>query len=673
MFTNANLKFKLLFPITISLIGSALVFIFMSWRTSVITTEGQIKTIIANKISDIHHNFDREARESLHAAALIAGMETVKKAYSHYYRTNDIDSSVSILQSEFLKIQKSAEQITNMPIRIHFHLPPARSFFRSWTNERGEDLSGFRTTVLEISKTHKPVMGIEVGRGGFVIRGIAPIFSDDMNYLGDVEVFFDISRVMKFSKSGENEDFAVYLDNTSSSATLDLSKNGAEGAAVNIGKFALVSKTSEKFQTNLLNETMLANVNDSVVTYQKGDFKFAVFPVYDYDKKMVGVGIYQLNVGTIRKNTFVNAAIMTVISIILLLIAIVLINVTASTIIKQVHSVERSIVALGSGDLTQRCDIHSNDEIGKMALSICKTIDALKSMLTDSLSNANQLYAFTKRQSELSSGISSSTTKMSDESKLIVSSAELASSNLNGVASAAEEMNGSVSTVVVAVEEMSSTVNEITKSCQKESEIAQKANVMAKTTNEMMKHLGASASEIGKVLDVIKSIAARTNLLSLNASIEAASAGEMGKGFAVVASEVKDLAKQTTQAIDGISHLIDEMRSNTHNSIHAIEEITHIIDEVNTISSVIVSAIEEQSATILEISKNASGVSYATNNVSKNVLESATGLATINKKISGFDQAFGDIIEKIRQVEKNTGDLGAMADKLKKSVNKFKL
>src|SRR6185295_7574515 len=106
--------------------------------------------------------------------------------------------------------------------------------------------------------------------------------------------------------------------------------------------------------------------------------------------------------------------------------------------------------------------------------------------------------------------------------------------------------------------------------------IARDAVQVAKAANTTMAKLGSSSSEVGEIVKVITSIAEQTNLLALNATIEAARAGEAGKGFAVVASEVKDLAQETAKATEEISSRIQTIQTDTSAAVEAIARIAEV-------------------------------------------------------------------------------------------------
>lgn len=199
------------------------------------------------------------------------------------------------------------------------------------------------------------------------------------------------------------------------------------------------------------------------------------------------------------------------------------------------------------------------------------------------------------------------------------------------MSAASEETNTQASTVASASEELQASIKEIAQQVSTNNDIAQKAQTEATQTNEMISGLSQSATSIGEVINMIKDIAEQTNLLALNATIEAARAGEAGKGFAVVASEVKELATQTAKATEEIAQQVEEIQGATGTSVAAIGSINSIIDEMAQISAAIAAAIEEQSSATQEVVENITGVSDAskeTGSIVTGVTEAAGTLST---------------------------------------------
>lgn len=218
--------------------------------------------------------------------------------------------------------------------------------------------------------------------------------------------------------------------------------------------------------------------------------------------------------------------------------------------------------------------------------------------------------------------------------------------------------SNNVSTVASATEELQASSHEIADRIHKTNDIAGQAVIRAQETSHTMNSLSETASEIGKVVDIVKRISDQTKMLALNATIEAARAGDAGKGFAVVANEVKNLATQTEKAILDINSQITAIQGATSEAVTAIEGIGGAIDEVSQLSSDISSSVEQQTAAIAEISASAQEVSTHMQGISgdielasqksQNASETAENLrilaSNIRKDINEMESRFRTVL-----------------------------
>ncbi|MBL8643963.1 MAG: HAMP domain-containing protein [Rhodospirillaceae bacterium] len=227
------------------------------------------------------------------------------------------------------------------------------------------------------------------------------------------------------------------------------------------------------------------------------------------------------------------------------------------------------------------------------------------------------------------------------------------------VAAASEQASANVQSVSAATEELSSSIQEIGRQVTHSSKVATKAVGDANTAKEMVRGLDTAAQKIGQVVRLITDIAEQTNLLALNATIEAARAGEAGKGFAVVASEVKNLATQTAKATEEIAGQITGIQSATKSSVDAIESIFTTIGEIDQIATTIASAIEQQTAATAEIARNVEQAAAGTNEVSSN--------------ITGVTKAAGETGEVSTQVLNAAQELARQSQTLRGEVDGFLL
>ncbi len=214
-----------------------------------------------------------------------------------------------------------------------------------------------------------------------------------------------------------------------------------------------------------------------------------------------------------------------------------------------------------------------------------------------------------------------------------------------------------VDTVAAAAEEMTGSIAEIAQQISRSTEIAQDAADRVEQTNTDVAALNEAATKIGDIVSLINDIAEQTNLLALNATIEAARAGEAGKGFAVVASEVKTLAEQTGKATSSISDQINGIQGATGKAVDAIANIGEVISEMNNISAAIAAAMEEQRAAASEITRAAQ--------------DAATGSREVSQSIASVDAAASETGQCAAQVSAASNALNTESDGLEKAVSEF--
>jgi methyl-accepting chemotaxis protein len=300
--------------------------------------------------------------------------------------------------------------------------------------------------------------------------------------------------------------------------------------------------------------------------------------------------------------------------------------------------------ALADGDLRCSVVVDTRDEVGQMGTALNTAVARVGEAIHAIGANASGLVDASAALSQVSGRLRVTAERTAAEAGAVNTSTSQVSVNVDSVATSAQEMTGAI--------------GEISRGASEASTVAASAVAVAATTHETVRKLGASSAEIGDVVKVITTIAEQTNLLALNATIEAARAGEAGKGFAVVASEVKDLAQATARATENITARVQTIQTDTDAAVSAIGEIGSVIERINAIQATIAAAVEEQTAT--------------TNEMSRGIAEVADGARDISEGIAGVTETAGETTREAGNTERAAQDLAHTADVLHEVVARFR-
>ncbi len=257
---------------------------------------------------------------------------------------------------------------------------------------------------------------------------------------------------------------------------------------------------------------------------------------------------------------------------------------------------------------------------------------------------------FEKTVSAIVDSVAAASEELGQTARAMSTTADQTQDRSSTVAAAAEEATVTAQSVASAARQLTSAVSEISQRAGEAAASSGRASEHARSTGQTMTKLRDAAQKIGEIVTLIEAVAEQTNLLALNATIEAARAGEAGKGFAVVASEVKSLASQTAKATEQISEQIGSVQNVVGDAVTAIEEVTTSIDEVNQVSSSISAAVEEQNAATAEISRNTEQTASSAGSVSETITDVLSGAEQTNNAANGVVDAAEELGRQAEQL-----------------------
>ena len=316
-------------------------------------------------------------------------------------------------------------------------------------------------------------------------------------------------------------------------------------------------------------------------------------------------------------------------------------------------------LANGDGDLTRRLTVKSHDELGDLSASINTFLDKLQSVVGNVVSSADKV----KDSLVVTRECNDKNQQLLDEHAGELSQANTAihamSSRLQGMSEsarglakttqdasgAAQSANGLADNAVVAVQGLTRVVQE---------------------AESVIRELAERSQNIGSVLDVIKSIAEQTNLLALNAAIEAARAGEQGRGFAVVADEVRTLASRTQQSTEEIQTIIESLQQGAEKAVSTMEEGQQNVGES-------AGHIDKVKESLAEIAEYMRGVSQTNSTVAADVNEQSDAAKRISDNIAKISQLSDSVLDNGQKTSSAYQQLVCMNDDLNSHVSFFKV
>lgn len=364
---------------------------------------------------------------------------------------------------------------------------------------------------------------------------------------------------------------------------------------------------------------------------------------------IIGTGVY---LDDVRTEFIAKASELIIAASIVLLIMVALNILVVRSIRRPLSKITYMMqnISRGEGDLTQRLPENGNDELAEIAAAFNHFIQQIQTIVRETQTTVNLLENLSGRVVETcsrSTNLTQQQLQQTDQSATASNEMSLTirevAANAERAAAAAQEANHNAQLGLQSMQQTQSSIMTLTSSVQDSSEV--------------IRHLHEDSEAISSVLEVIQGIAEQTNLLALNAAIEAARAGEQGRGFAVVADEVRTLASRSQQSTEEIHSIISKLQTQAENAVKAMNEnaksseetastaatamdsIAGISQSASTITEMnlsIASAVEEQSVAANEISANIVSIADASNQVVVNMEETTLSVSELQSNAAAL-------------------------------------
>jgi methyl-accepting chemotaxis protein len=577
--------------------------------------------------------------------------------------------------------------------QFHFHLPDGISFLRLHKPESfGDDLSKTRPIVPYVNKNKMAAKGIEVGIGGLGLRVVEPAFYPEGNHIGSLEY-------------GGGLD-SKFIEHFTANATASVRANGLFLSIVakdSDGKYRLWGSNFEK-EIEGSPEAIVASLAGTGSSVEvAGKEARAYYSLVDFSGKAIGYVEFKYDVGGIlsgERAFFARSYIAYIATCVLMMLVLTVLALRFVTKPLRRASGALREIASGEGDLSTRIEASSRDEVGELSGHFNDFIETLHAMVLSVRDSAREL--------------SSSSDGLAADMAETVGSARAIAANIESVRGRCAEQVSSVSSASASVEQIARNIDSlnaligdqassVTESSAAIEEIVSQIGATAKHSETIGETIGrlSEDSETGrrrllslsekirqiseqsaKLLEanvVIEDIASSTNLLAMNAAIEAAHAGASGRGFAVVAAEIRKLAEDAhaqsmiiSKELSSVKSIIDSVAETSDSTGEIFDSVFSLVEKVEASQTELRGSLTEQSAGSKQILEALAEINAVTSQVETGSSEMSEGNRRILEEMQNLRATSAEIDERITEASRGTKAIEEAAEEASRRAERNK-
>ncbi|MDE1236707.1 methyl-accepting chemotaxis protein [Vibrio aestuarianus] len=633
---SMSIKKKVVIGITFAVLASTIIVGVMAQRQAREVLEHRLIDIeLPTMLEQISSQIDREVSQLLYSAEQLANNEFIKQAVQQ----TDLDDATEAMLVKQLNNVRSQYSLNDASVanRKTAYYWNQNGFLRQLNQQQdgwffGFTQSGQSTMVSMFQEASGEVKMFANYQNvsGDTMSGLSKSMDDMVNLLNGFKIE-DTGFVFLTNSKG---DVQIHQRKDKGRSSLTQLYGSQASQLLNRGSFNLITATYEG------QEVFVASAYVKSMDW----FVIGSVPVAEVFADLTAVAQKMLI------TTLVVAAIFIFMGIFL-----------ANSIANPIKQIAQRFTDLGKGDgdLSQRIEVKGNDEIAQLSTGFNGFIEKIHQSMKEVASTSSALQSAAESVSEKSNRTHNNSQEQRDQTIQVVAA-------INQMGATISEIASNAATAAETANQASGNTDEGRAVVNKAKDAISRLAADIENTGKVVEQLASTTQDIGSILDVIRDISDQTNLLALNAAIEAARAGEQGRGFAVVADEVRNLASRTASSTDEIQKMINQLQNDAKDAVTAMASGKVVTQEG-------VSASDEAVNVLVNISDRIHDISDRNTQVATATEEQSTVVHTINQnieEINSINEVTTSTAEELAEASQELRDLSGRLDKM---VGSFKL